>query len=52
MSVYSNQRVNYRATEEALRYFLDKHRDNLMKQENERRRALKEQENGHDRNVK
>lgn len=42
MSVYLNQRINYRATEEALRYFLDRHRENLMKQENERRKTLKE----------
>lgn len=38
-----DKRINYRAKEEVLAYFLNKHRESLMNQENERRRALKEQ---------
>lgn len=43
MSVYGNQRVNKRANDDALKYFLNKHRDSLMRQENDRRRKLKQE---------
>ena len=41
MSVHGNQRVNKRASDSCLMYFLTKYRDQLMKQDNDRRNQLK-----------
>jgi len=42
-----NKRINYRVTGDVLKYFLDKHRDSLMKAENKRRQELKNNEHIH-----
>lgn len=38
-----DRRTLKRCPNEVLKYFLDKHRDEMMRQENQRRRELKEQ---------
>ncbi len=37
-----NKRIGKRASDECLKYFLNKYRDTLMKMDNERRKVLKE----------
>lgn len=41
MSVYGNERIGKRASNECIAYYLNKYRDQLMKRDNERRRQLK-----------
>lgn len=38
-----NKRINKRVTDDVLKYFLDKHRVELQRNENERRKKLKEE---------